>query len=59
MFGKPDQIPDIATSSVNRLASQVCRNRLFRKKLRQKNLLHMHMLSTEVSSLVTQNRATL
>jgi hypothetical protein len=37
-----------ATSGVNRLASQICHNRLFRKKLQQ-NILPM--ISTEVSSL--------
>jgi hypothetical protein len=42
----------VATSGVNRLASQICHNRLFRKKLQQ-NLLHM--ISTEVSSLATHN----
>jgi predicted alpha/beta-fold hydrolase len=40
------------TSGVNRLASQICHNRLFHKKLQQ-NLLHM--ISTEVSSLATHN----
>jgi hypothetical protein len=40
------------TSGVNRLASQICHNRFFRKK-RQQNLLHM--VSTEVSSLATYN----
>jgi hypothetical protein len=38
----------VATSGVTRLASQICRNRLFRKKL-QTNILPMN--STEVSSL--------
>jgi hypothetical protein len=38
----------VATSDVNRLASQICHNRLFRKKLQQ-NILPM--ISTEVSSL--------
>jgi hypothetical protein len=40
------------TSGVNRLASQICHNRLYHKKLRQ-NLLHV--ILTEVSSLATQN----
>jgi hypothetical protein len=40
------------TSGVNRLASQICHNRLFHKKLQQ-NLLHM--ISTEVSSLAAHN----
>jgi transposase InsO family protein len=38
----------VATSGVNRLASQICHNRLFRKKL-QRNILPM--ILTEVSSL--------
>jgi hypothetical protein len=42
------------TFDVNRLASQICHNRLFRKKLQQ-NLLQM--ISTEVSSLATHNRS--
>jgi hypothetical protein len=42
----------VATSGVHRLASQVCRNRLFRKKLQQ-NILPM--ISTEVSSLAAHN----
>jgi hypothetical protein len=42
----------VGTSGVNRLARQICHNRLFRKKLQQ-NLLHM--MSTEVSSLETHN----
>jgi hypothetical protein len=41
----------VATSSVNRLASQICHNRLFHKKSQQ-NLLHM--ISIEVSSLALQ-----
>jgi hypothetical protein len=40
------------TSGVNRLASQICHNRLFHKKLQQ-NLLHM--ISTEASSLAAHN----
>jgi hypothetical protein len=43
----------VATSGVNRLAGQICHNRLFRKKLQQ-NLLHM--ISTEVSSSATHNK---
>jgi hypothetical protein len=43
----------VATSGVNRLASQICHNRLFRKKLQQ-NILRM--ISTEVSSLAAHNR---
>jgi hypothetical protein len=39
-------------SGVNRLSSQICHNRLFRKKVQQ-NLLHM--ISTEASSLATHN----
>jgi hypothetical protein len=42
----------VATSGVNRPASQICHNRLFCKKLQQ-NVLHM--ISTEVSSLATHN----
>jgi hypothetical protein len=42
----------VATSGVNRLASQICHNRLFRKKLQQNFL---HMISTEVSSSATHN----
>jgi hypothetical protein len=42
----------VATSGVNRLASQICHNRLFRKKLQQ-NILPM--ISTEVSSLATHD----
>jgi hypothetical protein len=42
----------VATSGVNRLASQICHNRLFRKKLQQ-NIVRM--ISTEVSSLATHN----
>jgi hypothetical protein len=42
----------VATSGVNRLASQICHNRLFRKKLQQ-NILRM--ISTEVSSLAAHN----
>jgi hypothetical protein len=42
----------VATSGVNRLASQICHNRLFRKKL-QHNFLHK--ISTEVSSLAAHN----
>jgi hypothetical protein len=41
------------TSGVHRLASQICHNRLFRKKL-QKNILPMN--STEVSSLAAHNK---
>jgi hypothetical protein len=40
-------------SGVNRLASQICHIRIFRKKLQQNFL---HMISTEVSSLTTHNR---
>jgi hypothetical protein len=43
----------VDTSGVNRLASQICHNRLFRKKL-QHNLLRM--ISTEVLSLATPYR---
>jgi hypothetical protein len=43
----------VATSGVNRLASQICQNRLFRKKLQQ-NILPM--ISTEVSSLASQRQ---
>jgi hypothetical protein len=39
----------VATSGVNRLASQICHNQLFRKKLQQ-NILPI--ISTKVSSLV-------
>jgi hypothetical protein len=42
----------VATSGVNRLASQICHNRLFRKKLQQ-NILRM--ISIEVSSLAAHN----
>jgi hypothetical protein len=42
----------VATSGVSRLASQICHNRLFRKKLQQ-NILPMN--STEVSSLAAHN----
>jgi hypothetical protein len=42
----------VATSGVNRLASQICYNRLFRKKLQQ-NILPM--ISTEVSALAVHN----
>jgi hypothetical protein len=42
----------VATSGVNRLASQICHNRLFRKKLQQ-NILPI--ISTEVSSLAAHN----
>jgi hypothetical protein len=42
----------VATSGVNRLASQICQNRLFHKKLQQ-NILPM--ISTEVSSLAAHN----
>jgi hypothetical protein len=42
-----------ATSGANRVASQVCHNRLFRKKLQQ-NILRK--VSTEVSSLVAHNK---
>jgi hypothetical protein len=42
----------VDTSGVNRLASQICHNRLFRKKL-QHNLLYM--ISTEISSLAKHN----
>jgi hypothetical protein len=42
----------VATSGVHRLASQICRNRLFRKKLQQ-NILSM--ISAEVSSLAAHN----
>jgi hypothetical protein len=44
----------VATSGVNRLAGQICHNRLFRKKFLQNFL---HMISTEVSSLAAQNTA--
>jgi hypothetical protein len=42
----------VATSSVHRLASQICHYQLFRKKLQQ-NILRM--MSTEVSSLAAHN----
>jgi hypothetical protein len=42
----------VATSGVNRLASQICHNRLFRKKLQQ-NILPM--TSIEVLSLAAHN----
>jgi hypothetical protein len=42
----------IATSGVHRIASQICHNRLFRKKLQQ-NILRM--VSTEVLSLAAHN----
>jgi hypothetical protein len=42
----------VATSGVHRLASQICHNQLFRKKLQQ-NVLPMN--STEVSSLAAHN----
>jgi hypothetical protein len=42
----------VDTSGVNRLASQICHNRLFRKKLQQ-NILPM--ILTVVSSLVAHN----
>jgi hypothetical protein len=42
----------VATSGVHRLASQMCHNRLFRKKL-PRNILPM--ISTEVSSLAAHN----
>jgi hypothetical protein len=42
----------VATSGVNRFASQVCHNRHFRKKLQQ-NILPM--ISTEVSSFAAHN----
>jgi hypothetical protein len=42
----------VATSGVHRLASQICHNRLFGKKLQQ-NILRM--ISTEVSSLAAHN----
>jgi hypothetical protein len=42
----------VATSGVHRLASQICHNRLFRKKLQQ-NILPM--ISTEVSSFAAHN----
>jgi hypothetical protein len=42
----------VVTSGVYRLASQICHNRLFRKKLQQ-NILPM--ISTEVSSLAAHN----
>jgi hypothetical protein len=44
----------VATSGVHRLASQICHNRLFRKKLQQKIL---PLISTEVSSLAAHNRS--
>jgi hypothetical protein len=43
----------VDTSGVNRLASQICHNRLSRKKLQQ-NLLHM--IATEVSSIATHKK---
>jgi hypothetical protein len=43
----------VATSGANRLASQICHNRFFRKKLQQ-NILPM--ISTEVSSLAAHNK---
>jgi Integrase zinc binding domain len=42
----------VATSGVHRFVSQICHNRLFRKKFQQ-NILRM--VSTEVSSLVAHN----
>jgi hypothetical protein len=42
----------VATSGVNRLARQICHNRLFRKKLQQNILL---MMPTKVSSLAAHN----
>jgi hypothetical protein len=42
----------VATSGVNRLASQICHSRLFRKKLQQ-NILPM--ISTEVSPLAAHS----
>jgi hypothetical protein len=42
----------VATSGVNRFASQICHNRLFREKLQQNILC---MISTEVSSLAAHN----
>jgi hypothetical protein len=42
----------VDTSGVNLLASQICHNRLFHKKLQQSRL---HMISTEVSSFATHN----
>jgi hypothetical protein len=42
----------VVTSGVSRLASQICHNRIFRKKLQQ-NILPM--ISTEVSSLAAHN----
>jgi hypothetical protein len=42
----------VATSGVNRLASQICHNRLFRKTLQQ-NILPM--ISTDVLSLAAHN----
>jgi hypothetical protein len=42
----------VATSGVNRLAGQICHNRLFRKNLQQ-NILPM--ISTKVSSLAAHN----
>jgi hypothetical protein len=42
----------VATSGANRLASQICHDRLFRKKFQQ-NILPM--ISTEVSSLAAHN----
>jgi hypothetical protein len=42
----------VATSGVNRLASQISHNRIFRKKLQQRIL---PMISTEVSSLAVHN----
>jgi hypothetical protein len=44
----------VATPGVNRLASQICHNRLFRKKLQQ-NILPM--ISTEVSSLAAHKNS--
>jgi hypothetical protein len=46
----------VATSGVHRLASQICHNRLFRKKL-QHNILPM--ISREVSSLAAHNTSPL
>jgi hypothetical protein len=43
----------VDTSGINRLASQICQNRHFRKKVQQ-NILPM--ISTEVSSLAAHNR---
>jgi hypothetical protein len=43
----------VATSCVNRCASRITHNRLFRKKLQE---ILLHMISTELSSLAAHNK---